>query len=891
MAESGESQPIMAPATPGDSDNVIVLDGDRTSKTWAQLNQSLYFHKFQTDHQATIEVDVKGTGLSSPEVQPRKVRFFCCGSKVGKCNSVGWSSWNATYRTDHVRKCPGLRAYVIQQVKQNNHAPATAVARMHGCGIDSRTGLPDVYITPLARGQQTLTQMRQKAEATDAQKQQFREAVARLVMSNPSLSYNWATSSAEFWRFCDTIMRLDFSLYSEHQRARLNDPLCVIERPPAMCAANTLSSEKMVKGVVNGVQSDVRKLFAALYEAGSAYVTLCCDGWQDVSKRFMLVYSIVTHDFEIFCATRDTKFEKEQQSTLSAHLNEVIKIAKELIGDMRIGAICTDNATNMIKMAAVACAVNEDLVHYGCGAHTFDLFPKQLAQESKPSSDGSSGDIGASVIRDVLARVAQIIGYIHNSKGAIHCFRKNLSSSGVNYQWFIALSDTRWSIAFFALRRFVELRATVEDFFSLYGRKIRDAHARQKFDAVEAAFRADADLFLKAELIRDLFEPFQRATSYLESMDATLASQFVLARTVKLDIDDWLRRVRRLGHPWAQGLAEFVENEWNKRNGVMFEGKSKMKPFFTHIHVAAYMLTVPRVLNVRDDFSLEPDVVELPEVGSEVHDKAIELITKKCKHAIEAAGKQWKTDYPSVIQQLLLAIAEKARLERESIVQAIKAKDAERTSAISTLHTGNAIEELKQAHIQAMNTLFWRNDGLAKLSNEANLDKADVKLLWMCLRRFAAQLAEVVPHSASVERLNSIQQRVQSKDRNRMRATRVNQEMFVAVNTRRLQTARTKLQRQTKSTEPGANAPADDAEVDDNEGDWSPEEFAVLEAFFDDDDSLVQQAKAAREDEEALHASSDDEDVDYILNGAREREPAPAQEEPPTKKRRMGSLI
>ena len=844
---------------------------------WARDYSPLYFEETQTaSTQRLIMLDGNREPFTSPPVgdtqtTQTKRTFNCCGRKAMRpaCISRGWQSWNATDRKHHAATCRGLKVYVKQQVKINNHAPANAWARLLDDDIDPITGLPKSFATPagLPAGQQTLGAMKKKAKATKMEEHAFASACARLVLACPQLSWNFVTTSPEFWYFCHKIMELNFALFTATELATY-DALCTeIPRPSAMPCANSLSGEKYTAPVLSSVRANVKKLFANSKEGGEYFVTFACDGWKDVAHRYMLVYSISTHDYEVFVATRDTNFARETEAELLSHLREVIEDAKDLIGDMKIGAICTDNAANMTKMASAYCAAGDGMLHFGCGSHTFDLFPRQLGKESSRDENGNLTVIqGVPAIRDLLVNVTSIITYIQNSKGATRTFKNNLANSSVDCKGFIKNSETRWSIAFFTLRRFVQLRPTLDATFSVHGNTITDAKSKRAFDQVKNI--CTPELFAHAAILRDLLNPLQRATSRMETKYATLASQFVLAKCIALDVQGWAKVQREKNSPWGIDVANAVLAELEKRNSASFE-KGPLKPFFTHVHVAAYMLTVPRVLDVKQGM-VGGDVIEIPGVNEDLHQRAVALIVQLAKEASKQAHRQWENSYDTIVTRILLAVANKARSARADIVKALKDQDA----PIELSNTANAILELDLAQVRDVNRTFWMSDTYPKLPNQVSVDDAVVKFVWQCVASAAIQFMEVVPHSASVERLNSLQKRVHSEARNRMGAEKVDREMFISVNTRLLRGTGSVARRRARFIHDD-DEDDETIEIDADEDVATLEVEKLLTAFFDSDDSLVRNARRDREeatDAAAIEALSDDDDVNDLINGGHKRQ-------------------
>ena len=177
-----------------------------------------------------------------------------------------------------------------------NMALSRAMAKMMSCEIDEATNFPLRYLKPKELKQQTLPGVRDRHAATQAQKELFRQSVARLVLANPAIRWNFVANSYEFARFVDDCMSYGFSLFTSEQRKALEDPLGVYERPAALACANTLSSERYVESVIRTVKTNLQKLFQSASEGGLKNVTVCVDGWQDVARKYMLLFSVVTHD-------------------------------------------------------------------------------------------------------------------------------------------------------------------------------------------------------------------------------------------------------------------------------------------------------------------------------------------------------------------------------------------------------------------------------------------------------------------------------------------------------------------------------------------------------------------------------------------------------------------
>ena len=172
--------------------------------------------------------------------------------------------------------------------------------------------------------------------------------------------------------------------------------------------------------------------------------------------------------------------------------------------------------------------------------------------------------------------------------------------------------------------------------------------------------------------------------------------------------------------------------------------------------------------------------------------------------------------------------------------------------------------------------MFWLSESYPKIPNQVSVPDSTVRFVWQCVASAAVHLMEVVPHSASVERLNSFQKRVHSEARNRMSAEAVDREMFIAVNTRLLQGTGGAPRNRARDIS-GAGKENDDGaiEIDEDEEVANLTTEALLMAFFDSDDSLVRAARRDREADEdtaAIDELSDDDDVNDLLGVGSKRQ-------------------
>ena len=187
-------------------------------------------------------------------------------------------------------------------------------------------------------------------------------------------------------------------------------------------------------------------------------------------------------------------FQFEEEHTGPALAHELRRILEKFGLDGKVHAIINDNAANIVNAVKLL-----KLLDWGCSGHTFQLIVNDSIKENQ-------------TVQDVVSRVTDIVTSIRRSDAKKRLFdqcQKRVIEQDEHTLQLIGDVATRWNSTYDLLRRFLQLRETLELFFFKEG----ILFSQDDWDVIK-------------DLIEDL-KPFSDATTKVSAEKKVTVSEII----------------------------------------------------------------------------------------------------------------------------------------------------------------------------------------------------------------------------------------------------------------------------------------------------------------------------------------------------------------------------
>ena len=638
------------------------------------------------------------------------------------------------------------------------------------------------------------------------------EAVSEFIVES-SIPFA-LTSSPAFFKFMHAI-RPD--LFNDTEKSHITSGAVLVNQPKNIRSRHWHSTTGLDRLYDKRMQAALKEF------EQSEELALAADGWQAEDKRKVVNLAITVREtgreyywksFELGTETESAAF---LQRTAAQVMNGLpLKKFKCIIGDN------TSHVINFLDAVASTPATSH-VTPIGCFAHRFNLL---------------AGDV-VKVFEDFFADIVKAINKLHVKTQMRALFDAARKEKNVTKQ-LETYCPTRWASAHVCLQRYVAnidvLRFLDEDEGAIAKdfRKLR-ATDLELFDVL---FSRESQMTVRQ--LEPLFRGLAAANKFVEATDAHLSEIFPLCWALEKDLAQWLANVKTNAHQsWIARAThktcttpEELSVVLKRVYQVRFEGlqaesdntNTKRRPLRDDplVHLASslsYMLhknmRIKRKNVVANQWMSQDGLCKIQFHSEEVTD--IPDVEAACL-AIQNLNRMTNPTRAEMFQKRY-----SDRFTNDAYVEAC----TDRTFVDVTL------EQLQ--YIRQHN--WWRN--FLETEEVVNWPQ------WKHLIPYARRVNAIVPHSASVERMNSAQKLVHNRKRLSLSHARVQKLTFVYFNNKhRRRLAVSSFGRLASEacevTENVAASPVVDADGDNADG-------IGVEILSSDDESLDQYLKDADE--------------------------------------------
>ena len=650
------------------------------------------------------------------------------------------------------------------------------------------------------------------------------DAVSELIVES-SIPLSW-TSSPAFFKF---IHALRPDLFNDTEKASIASGTVLVNQPKNIRSRHWQATTGLDRLYEKRMQAALKEI------EESEELALAADGWQAEHGRKVLNVAITMRETGREYYWKSVELGTESEN--AAFMQQAVAQVMSGLPLKKFKCIIGDNTGHVIKFLETITSTPQfsHVTPIGCFAHRFNLL---------------AGDV-VEVFKYFFVQLEQAINKLHVKTQMRALFDAVRKEKKVAKQ-LETYCQTRWASAHVCLSSYVAnidvLRFLDEDggVVAKDFRKLRTSDP-EIFDVL---FSREAQM--AARHLESLFRGLAAANKFVEAADAHLAEIFPLCWALDNDMKQWLANAKTNGNQsWiacatcnkARDASTCTTPEelsvvLKRVYQVRFEGleaqpgkpSTRRQPLRDDplVHLASslsFMLhkrmrikshkVVPNTFMAQDGlrkihFHLE-EVAHIPDV--EAADLAVENMNAT---VIPEHAKKFQNHYCHLFTN-------------EAYVEAC----TDRTFVDVTLEQ---LEYIRQHN-------WWRN--LLEMEEVVNWSE------WKPLIPYARRVNAIVPHSASVERMNSAQKLVHNKKRTSLSHARIQKLTFVYFNSRH--------KRRVTASSFGRLA-AEACEVTENEIVASP---VVVDADGDDD-----------ADDDGVGAdeilSSDDESLDDYLKDADE---------------------
>ena len=561
------------------------------------------------------------------------------------------------------------------------------------------------------------------------------EAVSELVVES-SIPFAW-TSSPAFFRFMHAL-RPD--LFSAAERARIESGAELVDQPENLRCRRWHSTA----GVDGLYEKRMKRALRALEDWEE--LALSADGWQSEDGVKVLNLSITVRETGREYYWKSVEIETESESAVFMQ-----QTAAQVMKDLplkKFKCIIGDNTSHVVSLFLEAIAATPETSHItpiGCYAHRFNLLAGDVHETFKFLFLDLERAINKLRVQSRMRALFDAARKEKNSKKQLETY-----------------CPTRWASAHACLHSYVlniDVFRFLDEDDGVIAKNFRKMCEKDSESIFKVFFDRDSQMAVRR--LEPLFRGLAAANKFMEATGAHLAEVFPLCWALEKDLRQWLANVKTSAHqswieratrqPTRDGLTtpEQLSDVLHRVYKVRFEGleaqpgnpSTKRTPLRDEplVHLASYLSYMMHArMRIKHQFVV-PEVYEAKKGIGKIH---FHLEEKKAD--VEAAK--------TALEKLNAVTCPKAaRPYRDDYRVRFIENDAYIQACADKTFVDVTLEQLE--YIRAHN--WWRNF----------LEPECVQTwpAWKDLIPFARRINAIVPHSASVERMNSSQKLVHNK--------------------------------------------------------------------------------------------------------------------------------
>ena len=581
------------------------------------------------------------------------------------------------------------------------------------------------------------------------------EAVSELIIES-SIPFTWTSSSA-FFKFMHAL-RPD--LFNDTEKARIKNGAGLVTQPKNIRSRHWHSTTGLDRLYEKRMQGALKEL------EESEELALAVDGWQAEDGRKVLNLAITVRE-----SGREYYWKSVELGTESESAEFMRRTAAQVMNGLplkKFKCIIGDNTGHVIKFLEAIASTPETshVTPIGCYAHRFNLL---------------AGDV-VEAFKDFFIDLERAINKLHVKTQMRALFDAARKEKNVKKQ-LETYCQTRWASAHVCLHTYVAnidvLRFLDEDDGEIAKnfRKLRTPDLESTFDVL---FSHESQMAVRQ--LEPLFRGLAAANKFVEGTGAHLAEVFPLCWALEKDMLQWLANVKTSAHQsWIARATrktavdgptcttpEELSVVLKRVYKVRFEGleaqpgkaSTKRQPLRDEplVHLASslsYMLHKRMRIKSRN---VVPSTFIAKRGLGEIHFHSEEKKPDVARASLAIDNMNPEKNFPA-----------RAR-EFHDEYEALYVNDAYIEECTGRTFVDVTLEQLQ--HIREHN---WARN---------LLEQEDVRgwPLWEELIPYARRINAIVPHSASVERMNSSQKLVHNKRRLSLSHARVEKLTFIYFN-------------------------------------------------------------------------------------------------------------
>ena len=585
---------------------------------------------------------------------------------------------------------------------------------------------------------------------------EINEAVCELIVES-SIPFAW-TSSPAFFKFMHAL-RPD--LFSDTEKTHIKSGAVLVNQPKNIRSRHWHSTTGL------DMLYEKRMKDALLALEDSEELALAADGWQSEDGRKVLNLSITVRETGREYYWKSVGLETESESAVFMQ-----QTAAQVMKDLplkKFKCIIGDNTSHVISFLEAIAATPETshVTPIGCYAHRFNLLAGDVHEAFKFLFLDLERAINKLRVKSRMRALFDAARKEKNSKKQLETY-----------------CPTRWASAHACLHSYVlniDVFRFLDEDQGVIAKDFRKMCEKDSESIFKVFFDRDSQMAVRQ--LEPLFRGLAAANKFMEATRAHLAEVFPLCWALEKDLRQWLANTKTSAHrswieratrqPTRDGLTtpEQLGDVLHQVYKVRFEGleaqpgnpSTKRTPLRDEplVHLASHLsFIIHKAMRIKDhsivanDFKASAGLEKIhfhsEEKKADV-EKASHLLLNRCSLAIPNAARDYQNAYRDRF------VTNKAYLE------ACKDKT----------FVDVALEQLQ--FIREQN--WWRNC----------LEQEDVQNWppWEGLIPFARRINAIVPHSASVERMNSAQKLVHNNKRISLSHTNVQKLSFIYFNAAR----------------------------------------------------------------------------------------------------------
>ena len=572
---------------------------------------------------------------------------------------------------------------------------------------------------------------------------EMNEAVSELVVES-SIPFAW-TSSPAFFRFMHAL-RPD--LFSAAERARIESGAELVDQPENIRCRRWHATA----GVDGLYEKRMKRALRALEDWEE--LALSADGWQSEDGVKVLNLSITVRETGREYYWKSVEIETESESAVFMQ-----QTAAQVMKDLplkKFKCIIGDNTSHVVSFLEAIAATPETshITPIGCYAHRFNLLAGDVHETFKFLFLDLERAINKLRVQSRMRALFDAARKEKNSKKQLETY-----------------CPTRWASAHACLHSYVlniDVFRFLDEDDGVIAKNFRKMCEKDSESIFKVFFDRDSQMAVRR--LEPLFRGLAAANKFMEATGAHLAEVFPLCWALEKDLRQWLANVKTSAHqswierathqswieratrqPTRDGLTtpEQLSDVLHRVYKVRFEGleaqpgnpSTKRTPLRDEplVHLASYLSYMMHArMRIKHQFVV-PEVYEAKKGIGKIH---FHLEEKKAD--VEAAK--------TALEKLNAVTCPKAaRPYRDDYRVRFIENDAYIQACADKTFVDVTLEQLE--YIRAHN--WWRNF----------LEPECVQTwpAWKDLIPFARRINAIVPHSASVERMNSSQKLVHNK--------------------------------------------------------------------------------------------------------------------------------